>query len=378
MPGKTLATRCTRLKRVAGHLALPTATAIPPTTPSCCWAAVRLLRRCAFLPGIERRCARHRLSGAGRQPDARPRDLRLQTRRPAVLSTDGTQLRRWDASVQSWREQACTIVPPRRPEGGSESFFPGDQQRRAKYEKVCDGVACRRRVKTGRLLGSRRTRAGRRVAAVASRPSCTPTRGRWEHRPMGRCRSRQRRHHQQPTVLDQGVADELLALLGVGSADEVGEVCCGGCGDGCLAGASVEASRTGVSSCRAPPTALAGEPSREVRARVWVFQRWRRTVTSSRSDSDRGPRRRMRCRARLRCRLVGGWSRRYCSTAASRSAKARVSMPVGVGGAASPGPGPRAGCGPGSAAPAAVPAARVAGCRSTCRASRGRSAAGPP
>ena len=81
----------------------------------------------------------------------------------------------------------------------------------------------------------------------------------------------------------QGAADELLAVLGVGSADEVGKVCCGGCGDGCLAGAPVEASRTGVTSCRASPTALAGEPSREVRARVWVFQRWRRTVTSSRS-----------------------------------------------------------------------------------------------
>jgi hypothetical protein len=38
----------------------------------------------------------------------------------------------------------------------------------------------------------------------------------------------------------QGAADKLLALLGVGSADEVGEVCCGGCGDGGLADASVE------------------------------------------------------------------------------------------------------------------------------------------
>jgi hypothetical protein len=91
------------------------------------------------------------------------------------------------------------------------------------------------------------------------------------------------------------------------------------------------ASRIGVISCRASPTALAGEPSREVRARIWVFQRWRRTVTSSRSDSDRGPRRRMGCRARLWCRLIGGWSRSYCSTAASRSAKAWVSMPVRVG-----------------------------------------------
>jgi hypothetical protein len=35
------------------------------------------------------------------------------------------------------------------------------------------------------------------------------------------------------------------------------------------------ASRIGVISCRASPTALAGEPSREVRARIWVFQRWR-------------------------------------------------------------------------------------------------------
>src|SRR4029450_1857523 len=66
------------------------------------------------------------------------------------------------------------------------------------------------------------------------------------------------------------------------------------------------ASRIGGISSTAAPAALAGAPGRgwggapssRAGARSGVFHGWRRMVTSSRSDSDRGPRRRMRCRAR--------------------------------------------------------------------------------
>jgi WD40 repeat protein len=59
----------------------------------------------------------------------------------AVASAASKELFRWDASVQSWQEQACAIVRPLIASGGRDSFFPGDQQRRARYQKVCDGVA---------------------------------------------------------------------------------------------------------------------------------------------------------------------------------------------------------------------------------------------
>jgi WD40 repeat protein len=58
----------------------------------------------------------------------------------AVALAAGNELFRLDASVQSWQAQACAIVRPLIASDGRDSFFPGDQQRRARYQKVCDGV----------------------------------------------------------------------------------------------------------------------------------------------------------------------------------------------------------------------------------------------
>jgi WD40 repeat protein len=58
----------------------------------------------------------------------------------AATSADGKQLFRWDASVQSWQAQACAVVRPLIAGGGQDSFFPGDQQRRARYRTACDRV----------------------------------------------------------------------------------------------------------------------------------------------------------------------------------------------------------------------------------------------
>lgn len=65
-------------------------------------------------------------------------------------------------------------------------------------------------------------------------------------------------------------------------------------------------SRSGVTSWTASPTASLGEPNNAVSALTCVFQRFRITVASSRSDSESGPRRKVWCRARLWCRLMGG------------------------------------------------------------------------